>query len=294
MKINFHLIIALFMITSACSVQKKNFEAPVSDFFHPCINVDSADFFSIKENEFLKKEFGSIFLDTSEILGKQSIELFLLGQETFLHFNLNKGIWQNKTGGGAITFQSRYPDKFDSLILGWQQHYADSLYRKTVKTGSGDEVGEIAIFTKRDSLTPIAPSFYTVLLSFTRASYYNWGFSDSTIAKGVTMKQNMASWDSTLPKKLFKKINALYIQITEKELKNLKTAMKTVGYIKKGNSFVHAFNPAVYYTVTQEQRIPKYTKIEIELSKPVETKTLTIGNMYVFNMKGTKLDIVAR
>jgi hypothetical protein len=70
--------------------------------------------------------------------------------------------------------------------------------------------------------------------------------------------------------------------------------MKTVGYKQKGNSFVHAFNPAVYYTVSQENQIPKYTKIEIELSRPVEAKTLTIGNAYVFNMKGTKLNIVSR
>ena len=275
-----------------CIAQKQYFDVPVTDFFHLCFNVDSAEFTAFQNNSFLKKEFSSVFVDTAEVAGKPSIELFLLGQETFLHINQTKGYWKDKMGGGALVFQSRFPDKIDSLRMAWNQFYKDSFYYKTVNSG-GNEVNELAIFKKRDSLAPVLPSFYTVLLSFSRGSYHNWGYADSVIDKGIDMKRFMHDWDKSVANKLFKKITAAHIQVTPEELGDLKTVMKTLGYSPRGKSFRHVLHPVIYYSVNKSIRLPKYTRIEIELSKPVQENTIAVGRNYILKMKGTRLDIIS-
>ena len=80
----------------------------------------------------------------------------------------------------------------------------------------------------------------------------------------------------------------------QNELKELEIALKTMDYKKEKNSFIHEFNPAVHYQVASENKIPKYTKIEIELSKPMAEKSFDIGTTYRFWMKRTKLEIVLK
>ena len=123
-----------------------------------------------------------MFIDTTEIQGKPSYEMYLAGQEGFLHINLDKGYWQGREGGGAMIFHTRFPDKFDSLILAWKQYYPDSLYQKLLQM-KDFEVGEVAIHHKKDSLSPVKPSFYPVFVSFSAGGYRNWGIPDIAISK---------------------------------------------------------------------------------------------------------------
>jgi len=282
-----------FVVAIACSDKQRYFDPPVTDFYHSCINVDSTAFAAIQKDSFLTREFGTVFVDTASISGKQSIELYLLGQETFLHFNLDKGFWENRKGGGAVVFQSRYPDKFDSIIMSWQQHYPDSLYRKMVKN-EDVEVGEVAIYQKRDSSLPAKPSFFPVILSFTRETVRKWGFSDSAIDAGISPRASMLSWDTRLAGKLFKRISALHVQVTAKELAYLETAMETAGYRKEGESFVHPDNLTLHYRLTEGEAIPRYTRIDIELSRSVESRTVDMGSAYELRLSGTNAELVAK
>ncbi|MCF1716337.1 hypothetical protein L0U88_16970 [Flavihumibacter sp. RY-1] len=150
----------LMLHFSLSYAQSKSASLPGTDFFHLDLVVDAEDFEQIRTDKFWSEVFGNIFVDSSFINGKPSTEIYLLGQETFLHINLNQGYWENRTGGGGIVFQSRFPDNMDSITNAWQQFYPDSILIRKVKSGAGDEVSEVAIYSKRDSASPVVPSFY--------------------------------------------------------------------------------------------------------------------------------------
>lgn len=273
--------------------QSKAAPLPVTDFFHLDLVVDAEDFEQIRTDKFWAGDFGASFVDTSAINGKPSIELYLLGQETFLHINLNKGYWENRTGGGGIIFQSRFPDNLDSIANAWQQFYPDSIIRRNVKFSAGNEVAELAPYSKRDSASPVVPSVYPVLLSFSRPSYLNWGFTNEQINQGITMKEYMSSWDTSLNKKLFRKITAIHVRVTETERKWLESGLKTAGYQNHKNVFTHGEGPTFYLEKTEAAVVPRVSRIDILLSTAVEEKKLPLGKQYTAQIKGQLMEIRA-
>jgi hypothetical protein len=277
---------------SACKEEKKTFTAPFSDLGHVDFIVDSVTFHSILQDSFLRNEFAVLSQDTT-MYSKPSYDIYLMGQEAFLHISLAKEYWENKAGSGAMIFQTRRPGKSDSLHLAWKKFHNDSLGHHTFK-GLDFELGEIYPYRKKDSLKPVEPKFTPILTSYSAQGYKNWGFNDSVINNGLSMKEFMNSWDTLTQSKLFKKIKALNVQLTKQEFAEMESALYTMDYTKETNGFFHPFNPGVYYQVTSENKIPKYTKIEIELSKSVAEKSFNIGTTYRFEMKGTKLEIVSK
>jgi len=271
--------------------QSKSAPLPVTDFFHLDLVVDAEDFEQIRTNKFWAGDFGASFVDTSAINGKPSIELYLLGQETFLHINLNKGYWENRTGGAGIIFQSRFPDNMDSIANAWQQFYPDSIVRKQVKSSAGDEVGEVFTYSKRDSANPVAPEIYPVFLSFSRSSYLNWGFTNEKINQGISMKEYMHSWDTSLHQKLFRKITAIHVRVTETERKWFESGLKTAGYQNHKNVFTHGEGPTFYLEKTGAAVVPRVSRIDILLSTAVEEKMLPLGKQYTAQIKGERMQI---
>ena len=216
---------------------------------------------------------------------KPSYDIYLTGQEAFLHISLAKEYWANKAGSGVMIFQTRRPGKEDSLLLAWKQYYHDSLNYHTFK-GGDFELGEIMPYRKRDSSKPVQPNFTPILTSYSTQAYKNWGFNDSVITNGLSMKEFMNSWDQHTQSKLFKKIKSLHVQLTKQEYAETESALLAMGYKKEENSFVHAYNPSIFYTITEMNVVPKYSKIEIELTEPVEEKKIQLGNMYKVLVNG--------
>ena len=284
MKQLFAIFIFKVCCFSACKNEKSVFPAPVSDLGHIDLVLDSAAFHAVLQDSFFRQEFSSLFQDTT-MYSKPSYDIYLTGQEAFLHISLAKEYWADKAGSGVMIFQTRKPGMDDSLRQAWKQFYSDSLVHHTFK-GGDFELGEIMPYRKRDSSKPVQPNFTPILTSYSTQAYKNWGFNDSVITNGLSMKEFMSSWDQHTQSKLFKKIKSLHVQLTKQEYAETESALLAMGYKKEENSFVHAYNPSIFYTITEKNVVPKYSKIEIELAEPVDDKNIQLGNMYKVLVNG--------
>jgi hypothetical protein len=221
---------------------------------------------------------------------KPSYDIYLLGQETFLHVSLAKEYWENKAGSGSMIFQTRRPGKADSLHLAWKQFHDDSLGHHTFK-GADFELGEIYPYRGKNSLKPVEPKFTPIFTSYSAQGYKNWGFNDSVINNGLSMKEFMNSWNRNSQSKLLKKIKVLNVQLTKQEYNEMESALFAMGYEKRENGFYHEFNPEVNYTITETNMVPKYTKIEIELAGKTPEQTIMIGDSYIIKVKDYEMVI---
>lgn len=289
MKIRLWILFGVVILFAfSCGTKQTYFKAPISDLGHIDLVLDSIDYYSVINDTFLTGDFGLYFRDTVTYGGKPSYDIYLAGQENFLHISLAKGYWQDKAGSGIIVFQTRKPEMKDSLLNTWKQYYTDSLISH-VFNGDDFDLGEILTYRPKGQGSDKQAVFFSNLTSYSQQSLKNWGMSDSSIANGISMPEFMKGWDASIPSKLFKKITQLNVQVTQNEFKDLESALKTVGYTQTGNSFNHKSNPEVFFKIVSESQIPKYTRIEIELSQPTSERNISIGNSYNITVKGTKM-----
>lgn len=277
---------------SACKQERKSFSAPVSDLGHVDLVLDSAAFHAILQDSFLTNQFAIVFQDTTQY-SKPSYDIYMLGGEAFLHISLATEYWENKAGSGVMIFQTRRPGNGDSLLLSWRQFFKDSLNATSFK-GSDFNTSEILPYRKKDSLKPAEPNFTPILTSYSTQAYKNWDFSDTQINDGISMREFMLSWDSSIQSKLFKKIKVLHIQLTQQEFTETESALYAMGYTKQGSQFIHEFNPLIYYQITETNAVPKYSRIEIELNEPTAERTIQLGDTYEIKVKNTLLVIQER
>ncbi|SDB58424.1 hypothetical protein SAMN03097699_2308 [Flavobacteriaceae bacterium MAR_2010_188] len=274
---------------SACKKEQKLLPVPVSDLGHVDLILDSTAFHAILQDSFLTNEFAVLSQDTT-MYSKPSYDIYLTGREAFLHISLAKEYWADKAGSGVMIFQTRRPGKADSLLLGWKKFYRDSLIKHTFE-GGDFSLGEIMPYRKKDSTRPVQPNFTPLLTSYSAQAYKNWGFNDSLINNGLPMQEFMNSWDTATQSKLFKKLKSLHVQLTEQEFTEMESALQTMGYEKQANGFTHAFNPSVYYTITEKNEVPKYTRIEIELAGAAAERTIHLGTAYTIKVKDSVMVI---
>lgn len=287
------LFVVLIILNSGCNTQKSNLKAPTSDLGHIDLILDSIDYYSIVNDTFLTQSFALFFQDTVTYGSKPSYDLYLAGQENFLHISLAKGYWKGKAGSGVLVFQTRKPDMKDSLLLAWRQYYSDSL-TSHVFHGPDFDLGEVMTYQPEVQDTNLQATFFSNLTSYSKRSLQNWGFNDSAIANGISMREFMIDWDSTTQRKLFKRIVRLHVQLTESEFADLESALRTVGYSQNGNRFIHHSNPDISVDLLSEVRLPKFKEVELELSQPTSEKTFTIGRSYEATVKGTRMILIAK
>jgi hypothetical protein len=274
---------------SACQEKTKTFPAPESDLGHIDLILDSAAFYAIIKDSFLTNEF-AVFSQDTTLYSKPSYDIYLTGREAFLHISLAKEYWADKAGSAVMIFQTRQPGKDDSLRQAWKQFYPDSLDHHTFK-GTDFELGEVMPYRRKDSTQPRRPNFTPVLTSYSTQAYKNWGFNDSAITNGIPMSAFMNSWDQQTQSRLFKKIKSVHVQVTQQEFDEMESALFSMGYTKQANEFAHPFNPSVYYSVTQTNEVPKYTRVEIELARPAQERTILLGDAYTVKVKHTEMVI---
>ncbi len=287
------LILGLgFLATFGCEPKQFEMKVPVTDLGHIDLVLDSIDFFTIVNDKFLTEEFGLYSRDTAHYGSEASYDLYLTGQQNFFHISLAKGFWQDKEGSGILVFQTRKPDMKDSLLNTWKHFFPDSILFHEYK-GSDFELSELMVYRSKEEKPKKQAVFFSNLTSYSQQSLKNWGFSDSSITYGITMREFMEDWDPLNAEKLFKKISRLHVQVTDLEFKDLESALRTVGYTEYENSFKHNFNPEVVFEIVSESKTSKFKQIEIELSRPSIDRDIQIGNSYQIIVRGTKMTWLA-
>lgn len=289
MRITLSIASIILFSALACKEGKPKINTVATDPGHIGLVLDSAAYFDLLSDSFLTNEFAQLFVDTSHH-PEPLIELYLTGNEAFLNVGLAKEFWQGKKGKGIMMFQTRKPGEIDNLIHNWKQLYSDSL-NSYVHDGGGFKIAEVTPYVNKNDPSSKQPSMSILLASYTIPTYKSWGFSDSAIANGITMKAFMNSWDNRTQTKLFKKFKSFHIQLTAKELEQIEAGLISIGYIKEENVFTHDDNPPVYFSITEKNEIPKYTRIEIELAESTLQRKIQLGNMYTIHVKGKNMVI---
>lgn len=277
----------------ACTSAPVPVKAPASVLGHIDLILDSAAYASISNNAFLTSLFAHYAQDTVEYGGKPSYDSYLAGQESFIHISLAKGYWEGRQGSGALVFQSALPDRMDPLRMAWQQHTTDSLITQVFK-GEDFELGEVMVYRAEEENRQNGAQLRTYLTSFSEGGLKNWGMDDASIADGVTMREFMATWDTTIPEKRFLRIASIHVRLTEDEREEMSSALRTVGYSRSGDRFSHPGNPTIAFEIVQGSAVPKYARIEIELAQATEKQHFALGDMYDVEVEGTRMIIAAR
>ncbi|MBS4066805.1 MAG: hypothetical protein KGZ74_19740 [Chitinophagaceae bacterium] len=282
-------IISMYIL--ACNNAKPKINMPALDPGHIGFVLDSTAYFDLLNDSFLTREFAQLFVDTSHH-PEPLIELYLTGREAFLNVGLAKDFWQGKAGKGIMMFQTRKPGEIENLVHNWKQLYTDSL-ESYVYEGNGFKIAEVTPHISKSDSSSKYPNLSILLASYTIPTYKSWGFSDSVITNGTSMKDFMNSWDNRTQTKLFKKFKSFQIQVTAKELQQIESDLISVGYTKAENTFIHDDNPTVYFVITTKNQVPKYTRIEIELAQSTSRRTIQLGNMYTIHINDKEMIIEA-
>ena len=103
--LSFAIIIASILIMHSCSQKAATFSAPESDLGHVDLILDSAAFHAVLQDSFFRQEFSSLFQDTT-MYSKPSYDIYLTGQEAFLHISLAKEYWND--GNDFSNTKTRY------------------------------------------------------------------------------------------------------------------------------------------------------------------------------------------
>ena len=105
------------------------------------------------------------------------------------------------------------------------------------------------------------------------------------------MQEFMRIRGSSSQTKLFRKVKSVHLQITNQKFTEMESALRAVGYTHHSDHFMHEHNPKVYYIITETNTVPKYKRIEIELSAPTAERKIQLGNMYSIHIKGNEMVI---
>ncbi len=287
MKKNILTALVISLLFFGCRERESKSQiVPISDLGHIDVIIDSTTWFSIKNDSFIKNEFGVLNVDTTYYGGEPSYDLYILGNMNFLHISLAKGFWNYQQGGGVLVFQTQKPDQKDSLLSSWKQFYTDSLYVHTFK-GSDFTLDEIMAWYKSDTTKLQEAKIFANLTTYSVDAYKNWGITDSMVNAGLAMEKFMESWgEEPLKTRLFNSITELYMTINKQEFKEISSALLAVGYTENKNSFNHASNPTIYITISEEDTKSKYTKVKLKLNHPIAEKEIVFSPMVKLKLEG--------
>lgn len=274
-----NVLVILLLFFGCTERTSKSFKAPISDLGHIDVIIDSITWNAIKNDSFIKNEFGILSEATEYYEGKPSYDLYILGHLNFLHFSLAKGFWNNQRGGGVLIFQTQKPDQKDPLLNSWKEIYKDSLYVHNFK-GTDFTLNEIMAWYKSDTTKLKEANIFANLTTYSEDAYKNWGITDSIVNAGLTMKQFMESWgEEPLKTRLFNSITELHMTINKQEFKEISSALLAVGYTENKNSFNHTANPTIYITINEEHTKSKYTKVKLKLNRSIAEKEIVFSPM---------------
>jgi hypothetical protein len=264
MKLKFLFFAVLFAFYAVgCGSDEKDKPVPVSFLGHLDIVLDTASQRLLAEDQYMMVNFGMSFHDTVLMGNQRSFDMYLLGQQNFLHFSQAREFYMNQAGGVNLIFQSKKPEMKDSLMATWKRFTEFALDVNTSK-GTGYTLYEILPILNWTNV--INPRVVPFLSTYSFESYRTWGFADSLFT-GIGMKSFMASWGGEeLKMRLFDKIVEVHISSTSRELEILKSALFASGYTEEGTTYKLPGSATIFVTVDENENKPRLSSIKMSLS----------------------------
>lgn len=243
-----------------------------SDFSHIEIILDSASFETLVAHEFVKTKFASCTYDTM-LTSPLVLSYYINGRDNFIHFNPSRGYFATQRGSAYIIFQTLRPGQGRLLEEQWRRLSKDSIVSYDF-VGPDFTLTEI-VYNHHDRLSN-KPNNHLIpmLSSYSVESYRKWGFGDST---EVSVRQFLSS--SISKDKLFEKITAVELAITEKELNDLIPVLTIVGYKKKKNRFMKPNEPTISYVISNQLNEPKVKRLILKLTKDAGNQNFNFGGV---------------
>ncbi len=262
LKFLFFPILAI-LILAGCGSDKNDTSVPKSFLGHLDIIIDTSTVRQLAEDEYLMKSFGISFFDTVMMGNQRSFDMFILGQENFLHFSQAREFYQNQAGGLNLIFQSKKPEMKDSLVNTWKK-FTELALDVNISKGTGYTLFEVLPMYNWTNVSH--PRVIPFLTTYSFESYRTWGFGDSLIS-GVGMRTFMSSWGGQDLKAIyFDKILEVHMNATAKELEVLKSALFASGYTEEGNVYKHEGSATIFITVNENENASRISRIKFALS----------------------------
>ena len=77
-------------------------------------------------------------------------------------------------------------------------------------------------------------------------------------------------------------------KLPNQKFTEMESALRAVGYTHHSDHFMHEHNPKVYYSITETNTVPKYKRIEIELSAATAERKYSWGICTVFMLRAKR------
>ncbi|MCX7877238.1 MAG: hypothetical protein N2510_01205 [Ignavibacteria bacterium] len=256
------VILILSIIFLGCS--KEKFRSPEIQLGHVDIIIDNESYIKLTQDTFMTRYFAMTFYDTSEYGKQPTYDFFMIGQENFLHFSDTRGFYEKQTGGANLIFQTIKPGMLDSLKIAWKNY---STYALDDNSSSGPSHTLYELFPLLNWDRVEKPRLIPFLTTYSPESYRNWNLN----TEGADMRTFLASQAGAgINRVLFKKINAVYLNATERENELLRAALMVSGYKEENGIFTHPSSAAIYINTIQDENINRFTKCRISLSSPFQ------------------------
>ncbi len=276
-KISLFLAAYIVILLSGCSSDKQS-GLPEVYLGHVDLILDTATVRSIKSDDFLTKIFAVSFSDTTNMAGKPSYDLFLIGRENFFHISEARGFYENQAGGLNVVMQSRKTGMKDSLMAAWKK-FTESALEVNTSTGSGYQLDEILPLLNWKNLTQsrIIPFIST----YSSGMYEKIGLKDS-LATGVTMKTFIrAEAGPPVDNVLFKNIEELYVNASEQENKILRSALLASGYEESAGTYTHKTSGKIIINVKDNGSLNKLSRMKVRLASSTQPLEKTYNRLRV-------------
>jgi hypothetical protein len=248
-------------------------QIPKSDFSHIQITIDSADFEKVIASSFIRDSLGTSWYDTMHKTPPE-FSLYINGQENFLRFTRNKGLFGTQKGTAYLIFQTRWPGQGKQLEQSWKSITTDSLISYDFK-GSHFTLTEIISKSHENIHKSKTNHLIPMLSSYSVETYKKWGLGDSS---EVSMKQFLSE-DTSEAKRLFNKILSVRLSITKSEFTTLASMLQVTGYKMKRNKFVKTGQPEILFAINKKENEFKIKELVLLLSRPTSSKKIAFGNL---------------
>lgn len=265
---------------------------PATSFSHIYFVIDSAGYSALSQNKFCTDTLfyyssGAVNTDQGSWDGQ-----YFEGEVDYLEVFKPDTIAHMSAGDIGLGFMLHQPYSSDAFRKYWQSLTNDSIHAEAFTYNAGKDTMMVEVMNYRDSMLTGGPSSFFALF-YHPSVLKKAGFTEKDIHAGINQQMiNQRSQASASYKRLFKKTEKIYLQLTPHEFERHKTALKAMDYKEIYNR--HFKKDIDIFIELNTKVVTRLKKIEFSLTKKVEPKTHIISTNLLIAVDGEKGELVLK